>query len=152
MEFNLENLKRRSRQVAEETRPKQNTAKRIGNIFYDTVCEIENLYRKINRRHFILSFVSTLMSLFSLILSIFKSDNINVNGANMLGVMVGVLAFLVTLLIGFQIYKAIEVEDTIDKKMSSIETKIYESLKTYVDVKIEEIIIKQHDQQKGNES
>lgn len=52
--------------------------------------------------------------------------------------MVGVLAFLVTLLIGFQIYKAIEVEDTIDNKMSSIESRIDESLKTYVEMKIEE--------------
>jgi hypothetical protein len=46
MEFNIENLKRRSKQVFEETRPKTNTAKRIGDIFYDTVCEIENVYNK----------------------------------------------------------------------------------------------------------
>ena len=71
-------------------------------------------------------------------MSIFKSDDIAVDGANLLGVMVGVLAFLVTLLIGFQIYKAIEVEDTIDNKMSSIESRIDESLKTYVEMKIEE--------------
>lgn len=138
MEFNIENLKRRSQQVAEETRPGKNTSTRIGEIFYDIVCEIENVYRKINRRNFILSFVSIAISTISLILSIFKSDDIAVDGANLLGVMVGVLAFLVTLLIGFQIYKAIEVEDTIDNKMSSIESRIYESLKTYVEMKIEE--------------
>ena len=138
MEFNIENLKRRSQQVAEETRPGKNTSTRIGEIFYDIVCEIENVYRKINRRNFILSFVSIAISTISLILSIFKSDDIAVDGANLLGVMVGVLAFLVTLLIGFQIYKAIEVEDTIDNKMSSIESRIDESLKTYVEMKIEE--------------
>jgi hypothetical protein len=138
MEFNIENLKLRSQQVSEETRPKANTSKRIGDIFYDIVSEIENVYKKINRRNFILCFVSVIISITSLILSIFKSDDITVDAANMLGVIVGVLAFLVTLLLGFQIYKAIEVEDTIDKKMSSIESRIYETLKTYVDVKIEE--------------
>lgn len=56
MEFNIENLKRRSQQVAEETRPGKNTSTRIGEIFYDIVCEIENVYRKINRRNFILSY------------------------------------------------------------------------------------------------
>ena len=137
MEFNIESLKRRSQQVTEESRPHMNSAKRIGEIFYDVVCEMENVYKKINRRNFILCFLSIAISIVSLILSIFKSDDITVDAANMLGVIVGVLAFLVTLLIGFQIYKAIEVEDAIDKKMSSIEARIYESLKTYVDIKIE---------------
>jgi hypothetical protein len=137
MEFNIENLKRRSQMVAEESRPKMNTAKRIGELFYDLTSEIEHVYKKIKRRNLILCYLSISISIVSLILSIFKSDDITVNAANMLGVIVGLLAFLVTLLIGFQIYKAIEVEDTIDKKMSLIETRIYQSLKTYVDVKIQ---------------
>jgi hypothetical protein len=142
MEFNIENLKRRSQQISEESRPKSITSKRMGDMFYDVVTEIENVYKKINRRNFILSFVSVAISITSLILSICKSDDITVDASNMLGVIVGVLAFLVTLLLGFQIYKAIEVEDAIDKKMSSIESRIYESLKNYVDVKVEEKINK----------
>ncbi|WP_407477936.1 hypothetical protein [Elizabethkingia anophelis] len=70
-------------------------------------------------------------------MSIFKSDDIQVDGANILGIIVGILAFLVTLLIGFQIYKSIEVEEAIEKKMSSIENRMIETLKTVIDVQIE---------------
>jgi hypothetical protein len=143
MKFNIDDLKLRSQQIADETRPRQNTAERIGEMFFDIVVLIESVSKKINKRNFIFSFLSIVISTISLILSIFKSDDITVNGANLLGVMVGVLSFLVTLLIGFQIYKAIEVEDTIDTKMSSIEGRIYKSLQTYVEVKIDEKLKKQ---------
>jgi hypothetical protein len=140
MEFNIGNLKRRSQQVADETRTGQNTSKRIGRMFYDIVCEIENTYRKMNRRIFIVSFLSITVSITSLIFSIFKSDDITVDGANLLGVMVGILSFIVTLLLGYQIYKTIEIEDVIDKNMNSIEERMHDSLKTLIDVKVEEKI------------
>ncbi|NHE58488.1 hypothetical protein [Cyclobacterium plantarum] len=138
MEHNLGNLKGRSRQIQEEKRPKSISAERLGVLLFDIIIEIETIFKKVNRRTFILSFCSVLISITSLIFSIFKSDDITVNGANLLGVMVGVLTFLVTLLIGFQIYKAIEIEDTIDKKLSSIEGRIFDYLTTHVDVRIEE--------------
>ncbi|AKP51541.1 hypothetical protein [Cyclobacterium amurskyense] len=138
MEFNLENLKGRAQQLKEERRPKSISSERLGSLLLDTINEIEIVYKKVNRRTFIFSFSSIIISFFSLIFSILKSDDITVNGANLLGVMVGVLTFLVTLLIGFQIYKAIEVEDAIDKKISSVENRIFEFLKTHVDIKIEE--------------
>ncbi len=124
--------------MADESRRGANTSERIGTIFYDIVCEIDNVYRKINRRTFILCFVSIVISISSLILSIFKSDDITVDGANMLGVMVGVLSFIVTLILGYQIYKTIEIEDVIEKKMNSIEERMHESVKTLVEIKIQE--------------
>jgi hypothetical protein len=56
---------------------------------------------KINRINFILCLISTLISITYIVLSVCKSDDTTVDAVNMLGVMVGVLAFLVTLLIGF---------------------------------------------------
>ncbi|WP_304344335.1 hypothetical protein [Chryseobacterium koreense] len=140
MEFNIENLKRRSQNVADETRKGKNTAERIGGLFFDVVSEIDNVYRKINRRMFILCFISITISIISLILSIFKSDDITIDGANLLGVMVGILSFLVTLILGYQIYKTIEIEDLIEKKMNAIEKTMRETLKDYIDIKIEEKI------------
>lgn len=137
MEFNFGNLKRRAEQISDETRPGMNTAKRIGGVFYDIVCEIENVYTKIKRRNFILSYMAVFISIISLILSFIKSDDISVDGANLLGLIVGVLAILVTVLIGFQIYKAIEIEDVIDKKMNSIEKRMHESLNDLADRIIE---------------
>lgn len=91
MEFNLENLKRRSQIVRDEKGKGKNTSERIGGIFYDIVTEIEHIYKKTNRKIFIFCFVSVIISIFSFIFSIFKSDDISVNGADLLGVMVGVL-------------------------------------------------------------
>jgi hypothetical protein len=138
MEFNIENLKRRSQQIAEETRQGKNTAERIGTMFYDTAVEIGDVYKKINKRTFIMTFVSIVTSIASLVLSIFKSDDITVDGANLLGVMVGVLSFIVTLVLGYQIYKTIEIEEIIDRRMNSIESRMYDSLKTFIEVKIDE--------------
>lgn len=138
MESNFGDLKRRSQQVADETRTRKNTAKRIGNIFFDIVCEIENVYKKIRRRNFILSYMAVAISIISLIISFIKADDISVDGANLLGWIVGVLAILVTILIGFQIYKAIEVEDVIDNKMNSLERRMHESLKDLADIVFEE--------------
>lgn len=138
MEFNIENLKRRSQQIAEETRQGKNTAERIGTMFYDTAVEIGEVYKKINKRTFIMTFVSIVTSIASLVLSIFKSDDITIDGANLLGVMVGVLSFIVTLILGYQIYKTIEIEEIIDRRMNSIESRMYDSLKTFIEVKIEE--------------
>ena len=82
-------------------------------------------------------FISVIISIFSLVLSVFKSDDITVDGANLLGVMVGVLSFLVTLILGYQIYKTIEIEDVIERKINSVEKRMYESIKDYVDIRIE---------------
>ena len=51
--------------------------------------------------------------------------------------MVGVLSFLVTLILGYQIYKTIEIEDVIERKINSVEKRMYESIKDYVDIRIE---------------
>ena len=137
MEFNIENLKRRSQIVKDEIGKGKNTTERIGGLFYDIVSEIENVYKKTNRNIFILCFISLIISIFSLVLSVFKSDDITVDGANLLGVMVGVLSFLVTLILGYQIYKTIEIEDVIERKINSVEKRMYESIKDYVDIRIE---------------
>ncbi|MBP6576980.1 MAG: hypothetical protein KA796_12425 [Chryseobacterium sp.] len=137
MEFNIENLKRRSQIVKDEIGKGKNTTERIGGLFYDIVSEIENVYKKTNRNIFILCFISVIISIFSLVLSVFKSDDITVDGANLLGVMVGVLSFLVTLILGYQIYKTIEIEDVIERKINSVEKRMYESIKDYVDIRIE---------------
>ena len=137
MEFNIENLKRRSQIVKDEIGKGKNTTERIGGLFYDIVSEIENVYKKTNRNIFILCFISVIISIFSLVLSVFKSDDITVDGANLLGVMVGVLSFLVTLILGYQIYKTIEIEDVIERKITSVEKRMYESIKDYVDIRIE---------------
>lgn len=129
MEYNIGNLKRKSQEIANETRKGANTAKRIGDHFYDIVCEIENIYKKTKQRNFILSFLAIVFSITALILSFIKSDDITVEGANLLGWIIGVIAVLVTILIGFQIYKAIEIESVIDKKMNSIEGRMYDTLK-----------------------
>ncbi|MBP7219569.1 MAG: hypothetical protein KA995_04000 [Paludibacteraceae bacterium] len=129
MEYNIGNLKRRSQEIADETRKGANTAKRIGVLFYDIVSEIESIYKKSKQRNFILSYLAVVISVFALILSFLKSDDINVDGANLLGWIIAVLAVLVTLLIGFQIYRAIEIENVIEKKMDSIESRMFESLK-----------------------
>lgn len=145
MSYNLENLKTRSRQISTETRKGANTSDRIGNLFFDFADEIGNTRRLFQKRSFIISFISITISLFALILSFCKSDDITVNGANMLGVTVGVLAFLVTLLIGFQIYKAIEVEETIEKKMSAIEIRMLNVISTEIDTKIETLETRMRD-------
>ena len=137
MEFNIENLKRRSQIVKDEIGKGKNTTERIGGLFYDIVSEIENVYKKTNRNIFILCFISVIISIFSLVLSVFKSDDITVDGANLLGVMVGVLSFLVTLILGYQIYKTIEIEDVNERKINSVEKRMYESIKDYVDIRIE---------------
>lgn len=137
MSYNIENLKNRSRQISTETRKGANTSERIGGLFFDFASEIANIHSVFQKRTFIISFIAITISISALILAIFKSDDISVNGANMLGVMVGVLALLVTLLIGFQIYKAIEVEETIDKKMSAIENRMIEVLTTDIEIKLE---------------
>ena len=137
MEFNIENLKRRSQIVKDEIGKGKNTTERIGGLFYDIVSEIENVYKKTNRNIFILCFISVIISIFSLVLSVFKSDDITVDGATLLGVMVGVLSFLVTLIFGYQIYKTIEIEDVIERKINSVEKRMYESIKDYVDIRIE---------------
>ena len=43
MEFNIENLKRRSQIVKDEIGKGKNTTERIGGLFYDIVSEIENV-------------------------------------------------------------------------------------------------------------
>lgn len=137
MKYNTQNLKRRSRNIITETRERSLTARIIGNMFLDLSTEVEKVYRVLKRRTFILNYVSILISIIALLLSIFKSDDITVDGANLMGVLVGVTSFLVTLLLGFQIYKAIEVEDSIDAKMDAIEERLTETLKTFVDQRIE---------------
>jgi hypothetical protein len=129
MEYNIGSLKRRSQEIADETRKGANTAERVGKLFYDIVSEIERVYKKTKQRNFILSYFAVVLSAISLILSFVKSDDITVDGANLLGCIIGVLAVLVTILIGYQIYKTIEIENIIDKKMDSIESRMYESLK-----------------------
>lgn len=96
---------------------RRNYCKTYRKPFYDITTELESLYKKFEKRTFIISFISITISITSLILSIFKSDDIQVDGANILGIIVGILAFLVTLLIGFQIYKSIEVEEAIEKNV-----------------------------------
>jgi hypothetical protein len=128
MEYNIGNLKRRAQEVANETRNGANTSERIGKLFYDIVSEIDKVYKKTKQKNFILSYLAIIFSIIAFTLSFIKSDDISVNGANLLGLIVGVLAVLVTVLIGFQIYKAIEVKNVIDKKMDSIEGRMYEAL------------------------
>ena len=140
MEFNFENLKRRAEQISDETRKASITPKRVGGIFYDIVCEIENIYKRVKKRNFILSYMAIIISTISLILSFIKADDVSVEGANLLGWIVAVLAILVTVLIGFQIYKTIEIEDIIDKKMNSLEKRMHESLKDLADIIFEEKI------------
>ena len=67
MEFNIENLKRRSQIVKDEIGKGKNTTERIGGLFYDIVSEIENVYKKTNRNIFILCFISVIISIFSLV-------------------------------------------------------------------------------------
>jgi uncharacterized protein YacL len=116
MEYNIGNLKRRSQEIASETRKGANTSERIGNLFYEIVSEIESVYKKTKQRNFILSYLAVVLSVVALILSFLKSDDITVDGANLLGWIIGILAVLVTVLIGFQIYRAIEIENVIEKK------------------------------------
>ena len=144
MKFNFENLKRRSEQISNETRPGMNTAKRIGSLFYDIVCEIEGVYKKTKKRNFIISYMAAIASVAALILSFMKSDDISVEGANLLGWIVGVLAILVTVLIGFQIYKAIEIEGVIDNKMNSLEKRMQDSLEDLADRIVEEKLNKKN--------
>ncbi len=129
MEYNIGNLKRRSQEVADESRKGANTAKKIGNLFYEIVCEIESIYKETKKKNFILSYFAAVISVVALILSFLKSDDITVDGANLLGCIVGILSLLVTILIGFQIYRAIEIENKIDKKLDSIESRMFESLR-----------------------
>lgn len=141
----LNELKRRSDQIRNETRPGRNTALRIGSLFYDIVSEVEVIYSNLRRKTFVLNYIAIVISLVSIGFSVFKAEKISVMGADLLGWLVGILAILTTVLIGFQIYKAIEIDRIIDKKTAEIEKRVMTNLDEIVEDRIEIILNKKTD-------
>ena len=118
MEFRqLEELKIRANQVRYETGREKNTAERIGSLFFDIISEMGCIYTSTNKRVFYVCYLSVILSITSILIHFFEIETISVAGADLLGWLVGILAILVTILIGFQIYKSIDLEKQIDKKI-----------------------------------
>lgn len=59
--------------------------------------------------------VSLLLSAISISISVFRAEQIQLDGANLLGWLVGILAILVTVLIGWQIFASIEINKKLDE-------------------------------------
>jgi len=123
-------LKRLSCRIKTEVRPKANTAERIGSLFYEIVCQMEKLENKRSYRIYFVCFLSLILSIIAIISAIFRAEFISVEGANLIGWIIGIIAVLVTVLIGFQIYKSIEIKDIINETINSTKEKIMKEIES----------------------
>lgn len=138
----LDELKKRANQVRYETGAGKNTSDRIGSLFYDIIVVSGGVYSSMKKRVFFVCYSAIIISLVSIIVSLLNVGKISTDGANLLGWIVGILAILVTILIGFQIYKTIELENKIDRYMADIEMKFSKELEDIVEIKIKKITSK----------
>lgn len=117
-------LKRRCNKIRTEDREKSITAEIIGSLIYDIVCQIELLEKKRNYKIYSVCFITLVLSVIAVTSAIFRAEFISIEGANLIGWIVGIITILVTVLIGFQIYKSIEIKDIINETINNTKEKI----------------------------
>ena len=120
---NYHDLERRCNRISRETRKRAIKAEMVGTLLSDIVKQIGLVEKKKNYKSYCICFISLILSVIAIFLS-FRIGSISVEGYNLMGWLIGIITILVTILIGFQIYKSIELKDIINETINSTREKI----------------------------